>query len=307
VLDDVNITDTTLTGFGSSLGLDCGPLFTLKYSLFVTQTGKACIWFFGLPATGVHLTNLGFAGLTIPASSLNAALYSFSNLAIANSFFVSISGPFFHGDLAILTLSNCQLGASVNPTSVTGDWTTTDLTIISCEWKVADFTGSTCLTLSPTPTASQSPSPTISVSPVATPVQTLSVSPEPTVSHSPSPTESEYRPSNVATGSAHASQSPTGSATPARSPRPTATPYPTMTPTATPPFNLIMGASMGGAFVVTVVVFVVVFVCREMSAVSSEESIGKYRMFKNSDEGEVSDASESDPLNIHGSSSGSSD
>jgi hypothetical protein len=79
-----------------------------------------------------------------------------------------------------------------------------------------------------------------------------------------------------------------------------------VSPTATPPYWTLMGASAGGAFVISLIVFVLIFLWREASEASSEETIGRAQGYVNFDDGKQSDASDSQALNVHASSSSDS-
>lgn len=127
------------------------------------------------------------------------------------------------------------------------------------------------------PTSSPTPDPTFSPLPTSTVLSKLEATPSPSETP-PTPTQS-------------------------RSPWATKTPMPSSTPTATPPYIPIAGVSAAVVFVLCLIIFLIVFLCREYRHKSSEDTINDNNLnVLLSGVDEKSYSSETDPLDLNTSS-----
>jgi hypothetical protein len=297
-LTGLNVSSVAIAGFGASLGVEGGALFSLFDSRFVNQSGLCCLWFDGLSRDSSSISDISICGFTAPHA--RGAIMSYTSLAIAGSLFVGL-GTLFESPVPGVVLEldmRCRAGVGVTyplgVPRVTDSWT------IAWWWPLAEFTSGHCVTLAATP--SLRPSPTRSRSPHPTAPQTESASLTASASRSPtaSPEQTSVGARTPWPATVPASGTPTASA------RATPTASPSLTPTATPPFVPILGGSAGGGFLIAAITLVIVVICRDCSSQSSDDTVGLFdplneRVEKSSDE------SDSDPLRIHGGGSSESD
>jgi hypothetical protein len=299
----MNISLEFITGYGSSLGLLAGRIVTLQHCVFANQSSKACLWFWGLDSARYEISDLLF--YEFQTTGQYGLIFSYSSVTIRSSRFVRVHGALADCRNGVeVTLLDCSLagGSPATGACVIGVLRAAAATVLgSLEWPLSDFVPhEICKTIAatPMPTPTASPSATRSMSPRAT------LPRSPTGSRTPSRTPTLYTAPATPTSSIASSQWP--DPTRSRSPRQTMTPALTMSPTATPPFLTIMGVSAGGAFLIAVMVFIAIFLWREASDASSEETIGRVHGYVDSDDGKRSDASDSQALNVHASSSSES-
>lgn len=129
------------------------------------------------------------------------------------------------------------------------------------------------------------------VDPTSTPTPPPTSSPPPTPVIPATPVSSQPTPV------------PTMTPTPERSPWPSPTPMPSSTPTATPPYIPIAGISAAVALFLSLIIFLIVFFCREYRHKSSEDTVDDNEINANlSGFDDKSYSSETDPLNLNTSS-----
>lgn len=118
----------------------------------------------------------------------------------------------------------------------------------------------------------------------------------------PLPPSATFTPTGwIPNATATATQSPSASAT--RSLWPTRSPLPSVTPTAPPPFGLIVGISIVGAFVLTIIIVCIIMIVKGVKDKSSEDSVENRRHERRSGDEDFSFSSDdTDVLELNSSS-----